>query len=293
MLSYLNERDLSCTESTCSSLRALFRSHHVWEDLDRRCSSSRVVGNSVATLARDRSCRYFRASLYAQLMEKLAPPHFDNDRYGPLFNRTTRRYYDDKHMYPYINDSSRRCRDCNCFPDINTGAVSRGQQNLVEYYVRLSYREAYWHGIRDIHIWEGFVDASDDDDVEDSDIFLEMQHIYPHMRWDWMEDYLRLHKTHCYPAYAEQHRTIENLQVTIVALERNYPWHASLVISTSGAAENEWRAGVMNSRNIRSHPTNTQEEEVLGKIGVEVLTVGDPGTSEEPYFRGLRVSDLR
>lgn len=42
IFNYLNERDLSCTECTCRRLRALFKSHHVWEDLDRRCSSSRV-----------------------------------------------------------------------------------------------------------------------------------------------------------------------------------------------------------------------------------------------------------
>lgn len=226
-MDYLDARDLCSAEGTCRRLRELIRTTLCWKALERRCALPR--GNSSASCdARIRACRLFKARERARVLEQLASDYFEGCRIvrrGPL-----------KKGAP--------CSGYTRLPDVDLDPFRR--PTAYEFFMRLSYRKLHpdsWASAAaaDNLIWEGFVDVDPSDWHTDYTDVLQfrMRGIYAFMNWGLMKDFLQLCRTFRDPINdANSYQVVDNLFVTVVALEKEGSWKTSLVVATGGFEEN-------------------------------------------------------
>ena len=247
VLSYLDAKDLSTNEQTCRRLRQ--STALAWQRLD-----ASLLQSSDVTTPKHRCQRFYKAHDFALRMESLALHHFD---------------YDDPER------SHTRCGGCRHFPNLQPKAIRR--EDDCEFFVRLAYRKPEQHTI-----WQGFVQPKQSSSRR---IHLPMANV----SWPALRSYLRVVER--YDVVTTDHpellallyEAMDNLIVTVVALERVYPWRTHLVVATGGFYTCIPRAPrspahVLNPRNVSSHSFRKDEDWMetflyTNQVGLESIAI--------------------
>lgn len=274
-LEFLDPKDLSCTERTCRSLRSL--SQLAYQALDealiKKYSS---VCQSEALFPKERVQRWYKASRSAQSIESSCSNHFDERSGGSA----------DASITPH---SHIQCRGCRAFPDLNNRVFDADFLPEYEFFVRLSYRTD--NGL----IWQGFVSATLS---SHNTLDFDMQHVYPFFHWPSMVQYLTELTVHGFAGARDCpdiYEAIDNLSMTVVAIERLHPYTASLVVATRGFScdlsnvDDIEHTYMMCPRNVASHNAMDENELQEDWVSVNVLA-GQPSPLQPVAFRGLKVT---
>lgn len=292
VLSFLDTPDLTSIQQTTRWLAA--RTPLAWNSLDAAVVQGPSTYHHIHAVsgARIRCQRYFKAQRYARTMDYWAARHYDYDK--PVRSHTL-------------------CRECTHWVSTLRPQPIHNPQ-AYEFFVRMAYRKP--PAIKVLHdpddpslIWQGFVPSIPS---RGHRVFLDTQRVA--LTWPAMDAYLAVVDTHGadistdHPdVLASLYEAVDNLQITVVALDR-VSHHASLVVATGGfhdAVEQEEDDGaaipahgyLLNPRNVRTHSLRKDQD----WMQVEICTTGgwtcwDTGTelctrqAHPARFRGISVT---
>jgi len=316
ILSFLDAKDLSSAESTCRTLRWLGRSTSktAWQLVEERqiddiseCGSSKGQRSDAST-ARHRVIRQYKATEYCKRMERLARDHYDygdpmrshvNCRgcrcgfpssldYGAAFRRP--------HLHEFFFRFSYRIPPRTHRQPPRSGEATR---RITDRRVHGNFDE----GDDSLLIWQGFLPfGGRDTSNRNNNLFFDMTDVYKTLQWQSMRDFLDLFDSSQggnggatgffasinHPDVLELlYEAIDNLTVTVVAIERRMPdFKTSLVVATGGfhdrgvvdipidAAQHLRRRQtyLLQPRNVNSHGIRMDEDWIQVALSTTTTT---------------------
>ena len=249
VLSYLDAREISRVQTVC---RVFHRNSDLaWRQMEKNPQLLGKLGQDIDPKAR--CCRFDKAQRYAQCMETEARRHYD---------------YSDPHP------THVKCWCCRSFPNLEARAFRNPQK--FEFFCRFSSRMAD-ESKSDV-IWEGFRPATK---ISYSGLSLDGVHeIFQN---------LELHKafgTYMFQSSEQSFVTMcdvtDSLMVTVVAVEKAYPWKCALVLATGGfhdcttTHDDTGRCFRFHPRMVRSHGIVSNEDYTTAGFLTSTERLGDP-----------------
>ena len=253
VLSYLDAREINIAQAVCRDLRQ--NSQMAWVLLEK---TFRATTGEDAT-AQGRCCRFFKAAKYAERMQAAALQHYDYNDPEPT------------HV---------KCWCCYSFPNLES-RVFRSPRKY-EFFCRIASRNIDQDHNPKV-IWQGFRSATK---ISYSGLSLDVSDIVRNLKMK--EDF----GTYMFQSSSSSSSTPKNvvsmcdvadsLMVTVVAVERAYPWRTCLVLATGGfhdcttTYDQNSRCFRFHPRMVRSHGITRDEDYIVAGFLTPTEHLGEP-----------------
>ena len=245
IMSYLDVREMTNAQFVCRTLRQ--NSPMIWTQKEKTLGST----GEDAT-AQGRCCRFFKASKYAERMQDVALRHYDYNDPEPT------------HV---------KCWCCQNFPNLEARVFRHPQK--YEFFCRFSDRIVECNPRV---IWEGFCPSTK---ISYSGLSLDVSEIFCNIRMK--EDFGTYMFRSSERNFVSMCDVTDSLMVTVVAVERSYPWRTSLVLATGGFHDcttthhdPNTRCFRFHPRMVRSHGITRDEDYITAGFVTSTARLGDP-----------------
>ena len=248
ILSYLDAREISLLQGVCREFHR--NSAMAWVELDQTPALQGKQGQDKTAQAR--CCRFYKAHEYARRMEALALKHYDfNDR-------------EPTHV---------KCWCCQSFPNLEARAFRYPQK--YEFFCRFSLR---LDENNPKVVWQGFRPATK---ISYSGLSLNVQEMFHQVKLQEAFDTYMV-ESPSEQTYVTMCDVTDSLMLTVVAVERTYPWRTALVLSTGGfhdctpTFDNEKQCFRFHPRMVRSHGIVRNEDYITAGFMTATERLGEP-----------------
>lgn len=250
MLSYLDAREICLVQTVCRVFRQ--NAAMAWRQMEKSPSLRGKLGQDGDSKAR--CCRFSKAQMYARHMEEAALRHYDYSDPEPT------------HV---------KCWCCRSFPNLEARAFRRPQK--YEFFCRFSSRMG--DESKPEVVWEGFRPAVR---ISFSGLSLQGVHeIFQNVKLN------ETFGTYMFQSSEQDFVTMcdvtDSIMVTVVAVEKAYPWRCALILATGGfhdstttAHDDTLRCFRFHSRMVRSHGIVSNEDYITAGFLTSTERLGDP-----------------
>ena len=245
VLSFLEIPEVSRVAAVCRTFRKT--SALTWKNIER----SQWGRQGQDATVRDRCCRFYKGQQYASRMEALALQHYD---------------------YADPEPTHVKCWCCRDLPNLCVRAFRYPQK--YEFFCRIANR-INENDPKEV-LWEGFLEAAK---MSYSGLSLNVQGIL---------EQVQLHEafqTYIFQSAQQNYVTMcdatDSLMITVVAVERVYPWKTTLVLATGGFHDclptpNDRRCFRFHPRMVRSHGIMRDEDYITAGFVTRSERLGEP-----------------
>lgn len=258
VLSYLDAAEIITVQGVCRSLRQ--NSALAWVQLEKTLKNDDNVDATTGqdATAQGRCCRYFKASAYAKEMQHVALQHYDYNDPEPT------------HV---------KCWCCRTFPNLEARVFRYPAK--YEFFCRIANRTAHQECPK--VLWQGFREANK---VSYSGLSMDVSEILGKVKLQ--EDF----GTYMFQSSDDEQNYVtmcdvtDSLMVTVVAVERAYPWRTCLVLATGGFHDctttttshdrGSKRCFRFHPRMVRSHGILRDEDYITAGFVTPTERLGEP-----------------